>query len=47
MKQAAEIIFFIFICGGAFAIIQTTGAIDASISRAVLSSKARRNCSFP
>jgi uncharacterized ion transporter superfamily protein YfcC len=47
MKQAAEIIFFIFICGGAFAIIQTTGAIDASISRAVLKLKGKEKLLIP
>lgn len=33
MTQSAQIIFFIFIVGGAFAILQRTGAIEAGIGR--------------
>lgn len=33
MTQSAQIIFFIFIVGGAFAIIEKTGAIEAGIGR--------------
>lgn len=33
MTQSAQIIFFIFIVGGAFAIIQKTGAIEAGIGK--------------
>lgn len=35
MVKAAQIIFFIFILGGSFTIIQGTGVIDAGISRVV------------
>ena len=33
MAQVAEIIFFIFIVGGSFAVVQATGAIEAGIGR--------------
>ena len=47
MKAAANIIFFIFIVGGAFAIIQSTGAIDGGISRTVVSLKGKEALLIP
>lgn len=47
MKQTANIIFFIFICGGAFAMIQATGAIDAGVYRAVLALKGKEKIMIP
>jgi uncharacterized ion transporter superfamily protein YfcC len=47
MKETAEIIFFIFICGGAFSIIQATGAIDGAIGKAVLGLKGREKLLIP
>lgn len=47
MKATADIIFFIFICGGAFAMIQATGAIDAGVSRAVLALKGKEKLMIP
>jgi len=35
MQESAQIIFFIFIIGGAFAILQETGAIEAGIGRMI------------
>ncbi len=35
MVKAADIIIFIFICGGAFSIIQATGAIDSAIGKTI------------
>ena len=35
MQESAQIIFFIFIIGGAFAILQETGAIEAGIGRLI------------
>jgi len=47
MIEAAEIIFFIFVVGGAFTIIQATGAIDAGISKIVLMLKGREKLLIP
>lgn len=47
MKETADIIFFIFICGGAFAMIQTTGAIDAGVSRAVIGLRGKEKIMIP
>jgi len=47
MKETAEIIFFIFICGGAFSIIQATGAIDGAIGKAVLGLKGKEKLMIP
>lgn len=47
MKETAEIIFFIFICGGAFSIIQATGAIDGAIGKAVLGLKGKEKLLIP
>jgi uncharacterized ion transporter superfamily protein YfcC len=47
MKETATIIFFIFICGGAFSIIQKTGAIDGAIGKAVLGLKGREKIMIP
>lgn len=47
MIEAAEIIFFIFIVGGAFAIVQMTGAIDAGISKTVMMFKGNEKLLIP
>lgn len=47
MKAASEIIFFIFIVGGAFGIIQATGFVEASIGRAVLSLEGKEKLLIP
>ena len=47
MIEAAEVIFFIFVVGGAFTIIQATGAIDAGISKIVLMLKGREKLLIP
>ncbi|WP_213697650.1 YfcC family protein [Acetomicrobium sp.] len=47
MIAAGEVIFFIFIVGGAFTIIQATGAIDAGISKVVLQLKGREKLLIP
>jgi uncharacterized ion transporter superfamily protein YfcC len=41
MVDSAEIGFFIFICGGAFMVLQATGAIDAGLSRVVTAMRGR------
>jgi uncharacterized ion transporter superfamily protein YfcC len=43
MKEVANIIFFIFIVGGAFSIIQSTGAIEAGIRSLVNAMGGRRS----
>ncbi|MDI6600903.1 MAG: YfcC family protein [Thermoanaerobacteraceae bacterium] len=47
MQQAADIIFFIFIVGGSFTIIQATGAIEAGIYRIVNSVKGKEGLLIP
>ncbi len=47
MVKAAEIVFFIFICGGAFNIIQATGCLHSSISRAVVAMKGKETWMVP
>jgi len=47
MKAASEIIFFIFIVGGAFGIIQATGFVEAAIGRAVLSLEGKEKLLIP
>ena len=36
MVAAGDIVFFIFICGGAFTIIQATGAVDSGLARFII-----------
>ncbi len=47
MVATANIIFFIFICGGAFSMIQATGAIDSGVSRAVSALKGKEKLLIP
>ncbi|MDR1730527.1 MAG: AbgT family transporter [Synergistaceae bacterium] len=47
MVKAAEISFFIFICGGVFMMLQSTGAIDAGLSRAIVAVKGKENLMIP
>jgi len=47
MVEAAEVIFFIFVVGGAFTIIQATGAIDAGISKVVLMLRGKEKLLIP
>lgn len=47
MNQAADIIFFILIVGGAFEIINKTGAIEVAISRAALALKGNDRLMIP
>lgn len=47
LVATANIIFFIFICGGAFAMIQATGAIDSGVSKAVLALKGKEKLLIP
>lgn len=47
MQAASSIIFFILIVGGAFSMIQGTGAIDAGIGKAVLAMKDKGELIIP
>lgn len=47
MKKAAEISFFIFICGGAIMAIQKTGAIDAGLSKVIKAMAGRERLMIP
>ncbi|QSQ08177.1 hypothetical protein H0A61_00497 [Koleobacter methoxysyntrophicus] len=47
MKAAASIIFFIFIVGGAFGMIQGTGAVEAGIGKAVLGLQGKEKFLIP
>lgn len=47
MKDASTIIFFIFIVGGAFGMIQGTGAIEAGIGKAVKSLEGKEKILIP
>ncbi len=47
MAQTAEIIFFIFIVGGSFAIIQATGAIDAGLGKVTKSMSGKEKLIIP
>jgi uncharacterized ion transporter superfamily protein YfcC len=47
LDQAREIIFFIFIVGGAFQIITATGAIEAGIGKAALALKGKEKLLIP
>lgn len=47
MKAAASIVFFIFIVGGAFAIITETGAVSAGIHKAVRSLEGKEKLMIP
>ncbi len=41
MQKAAEIVFFVFITGGVFAILQDTNAIDAGLGKAIVAMKGK------
>jgi uncharacterized ion transporter superfamily protein YfcC len=43
MIAASEIVFFIFICGGVFTVLQETGAIDAGLGKAIVAMRGREN----
>jgi uncharacterized ion transporter superfamily protein YfcC len=47
MVEAAEISFFIFICGGIFTILQETGAIDAGLSKAIVALRGKEKLMIP
>jgi uncharacterized ion transporter superfamily protein YfcC len=47
MVAAAEISFFIFICGGVFMMLQTTGAIDAGLSKAIVAMRGKETLMIP
>lgn len=47
MVAASEIIFFIFICGGVFTVLQDTGAIDAGLSKAIIALKGKEKLLIP
>ncbi|GHS89716.1 hypothetical protein AGMMS49957_13530 [Synergistales bacterium] len=47
MVAAAEISFFIFICGGVFTVLQATGAIDAGLSKAIVAVRGRERLMIP
>lgn len=47
MEKAGYIIFFVFMIGGAFGIIQSTGAINAGIGKVVVGMKGREKLVIP
>jgi len=47
MLNAAEIIFLIFICGGAFGVIMKTGAFDAALVRLALIMNGKERLMIP
>lgn len=47
MAQVAEIIFFIFIVGGSFAVVQATGAIEAGLGRVTKSMAGKERAIIP
>ncbi|MDR2174934.1 MAG: TIGR00366 family protein [Synergistaceae bacterium] len=47
MVAAAEISFFIFICGGVFTMLQATGAIDAGLSKAIVAVRGKETLMIP
>lgn len=47
MQDAANIVFFIFLVGGAFGIIRATGAIEAGIERAVIKLEGKEKLMIP
>jgi uncharacterized ion transporter superfamily protein YfcC len=47
MVAAAEISFFIFICGGVFTMLQATGAIDAGLSKAIVAVRGKEKLMIP
>jgi uncharacterized ion transporter superfamily protein YfcC len=47
MVQAADISFFIFICGGIFTVLQKTGAIEAGLSKAIVALRGNEKLMIP
>ncbi|WP_370297652.1 YfcC family protein [Ammoniphilus sp. YIM 78166] len=47
MQDAANIVFFIFLVGGAFGIIRATGAIEAGIAKAVIKLEGKERIMIP
>lgn len=47
MSAASEIIFFIFICGGIFTVLQATGAIDAGLSKTIIAMRGKEKLLIP
>ena len=47
MVETASIIFFIFIVGGAFAVVEATGAIEAGIGKVTLKMKGKERAIIP
>ena len=47
MVAASEIVFFIFICGGVFTVLQATGAIDSGLSKAIVALRGNEKLLIP
>lgn len=47
MIASATIVFFCFICGGAFSILQATGAVDAGVSKLILTLRGKEKLLIP
>lgn len=47
MGKASEIVFFIFICGGVFTVLQATGAIDSGLSKAIIALRGKEKLLIP
>lgn len=47
MVAAGEIVFFIFICGGAFTVIQATGAVNSGLARFIMKLRGYENLLIP
>lgn len=47
MVAGADIVFFIFICGGAFTVIQATGAVNSGLSRFIMKLRGYENLLIP
>lgn len=47
MIAASEIVFFIFICGGVFTVLQATGAIDAGLSKTIVAMRGKEKLLIP
>ncbi|QQK75778.1 YfcC family protein [Salicibibacter cibarius] len=47
MQDAADIVFFIFLIGGAFGIIRATGALEAGVAKAVIKLEGKEKLMIP
>ena len=47
MVAGADIVFFIFICGGAFTVIQATGAVNSGLARFIMKLRGYENLLIP